>query len=163
MVAKRPNSKRNLDMALRRMGGADEEFVRRRTLVANAIVGNLMPAGAVKGGSAMKIRFGDKFTRASTDFDAARQETLEIFLRELGDALAEGWEGFEGRVVPKQPAHPTSSSSFPNTKKKEFARRIYEIIREEQMKEKKEAGAAAKTAATQEGEEPKPQTRTDEN
>lgn len=31
MVAKRPNSKRNLDMALRRIGGADEDYVRRRT------------------------------------------------------------------------------------------------------------------------------------
>jgi len=38
MVAKRPNSKRNLDMALRRIGGVDEDYVRRRTVVANAIV-----------------------------------------------------------------------------------------------------------------------------
>lgn len=106
MVAKRPNSRRNLDMALRRMGGVDVEFVRRRTLVANAIVGSLIPAGAVKGGSAMKIRFGDDFTRASTDFDAARKESLDGFLNGLGEALAEGWEGFEGRIVPKEPAHP---------------------------------------------------------
>ena len=54
MVAKRPNSKRNLDMALRRMGGADEEYMRRRTIVANAIVGQLMPASAVKGGMCLQ-------------------------------------------------------------------------------------------------------------
>ena len=106
MAVKRPNSRRNLDMALRRMGGADEEFVRRRTLVANAIVGHLMPGGAVKGGSAMKIRFGDALTRASTDLDAARRDDLDRFVRELGDALAEGWCGFEGRVEPRPPAHP---------------------------------------------------------
>lgn len=106
MVAKRPNSKRNLDIALRRMGGADEEYVRRRTLVANAVVGHLMPIGAVKGGSAMKIRFGDASTRASTDLDAARGEDLNTFVRELGDALAEGWYGFEGRISPREPAHP---------------------------------------------------------
>ncbi|MBQ2681481.1 MAG: hypothetical protein IJF97_06045 [Eggerthellaceae bacterium] len=67
MVAKRPNSKRNLDMALRRVGGTDEDYVRRRTLVANAIVASLMPDGAVKGGSAMKVRFGEDATRASTE------------------------------------------------------------------------------------------------
>ena len=106
MAVKRPNSKRNLDMALRRMGGADEEYVRRRTLVANAIVASLMPDGAVKGGSAMKIRFGDDETRASTDLDAARASGFDEFVRSLEDALAEGWCGFEGRVVPLEPAHP---------------------------------------------------------
>jgi hypothetical protein len=106
MVAKRPNSKRNLDMALRRVGGTDEDYVRRRTLVANAIVASLMPDGAVKGGSAMKVRFGEDATRASTDLDAARASDLEGFVRRFGDALAEGWCGFEGRVVPREPARP---------------------------------------------------------
>ena len=89
MVAKRPNSKRNLDMALRRIGGVDEDYVRRRTVVANAIVASMMPDGAVKGGSAMKIRFGDAATRASTDLDAARATSLEIFVGKLEDALVE--------------------------------------------------------------------------
>jgi len=106
MVAKRPNSKRNLDMALRRIGGVDEDYVRRRTVVANAIVASLMPDGAVKGGSAMKIRFGDEATRASTDLDAARATGLDDFVGGLEDALAEGWCGIGGRVEPLSPAHP---------------------------------------------------------
>lgn len=106
MVGKRPNSKRNLDMTLRRIGGVDEDYVRRRTVVANAIVASLMPDGAVKGGSAMKIRFGDDATRASTDLDAARATSLEDFIRGLEDALVEGWCGFGGRVEPLAPAHP---------------------------------------------------------
>ncbi len=106
MVAKRPNSKRNLDMALRRIGGVDEDYVRRRTVVANAIVASMMPDGAVKGGSAMKLRFGDAATRASTDLDAARATSLEIFVGKLEDALVEGWCGFGGRVEPRAPAHP---------------------------------------------------------
>lgn len=42
MAMKRPNSKRNLDMAIRRLGSADEDYVANRTLIANAIVGSLM-------------------------------------------------------------------------------------------------------------------------
>ena len=63
MAMRRPNSKRNLDMAIRRLGSSNEEYVANRTLVANAIVGSLMPYGAVKGGSAMKIRYGDDATQ----------------------------------------------------------------------------------------------------
>lgn len=106
MVAKRPNSKRNLDMALRRLGGGDEGYVRRRTAVANAIVASLMPDGAVKGGSALKMRFGEEGTRATTDLDAARSSSLDEFVRSFERRLDEGWEGFEGRLVPTEPAHP---------------------------------------------------------
>ena len=93
MVARRPNSKRNLDMALRGLGGGDEGYVRRRTAVANAIVASIMPDGAVKGGSALKMRFGEEGTRATTDLDAARSSGLDEFVRsfelghdEIGDA-----------------------------------------------------------------------------
>lgn len=51
MVARRPNSKRNLDMALRRLGGGDEGYVRRRTAVANAIGGYAWTGGATQGQS----------------------------------------------------------------------------------------------------------------
>ena len=106
MVARRPNSKRNLDMALRRLGGGDEGYVRRRTAVANAIVASIMPDGAVKGGSALKMRFGEEGTRATTDLDAARSSSLDEFVRSFERRLDEGWEGFEGRLVPTEPAHP---------------------------------------------------------
>lgn len=105
MAVRRPNSKRNLDMAIRRLGG-DDGYVRRRTSVANAVVASLLPDGAVKGGSALKIRFGESGTRATTDLDAARASDLNAYVRALEQALDNGWEGFEGRLVPAKPAHP---------------------------------------------------------
>lgn len=93
-------------MALRRFGSTDEDYLKNRTLVANAIVGLMMPDGAVKGGSAMKIRFGDKGTRASTDLDVARSSDLDTFMGQFEERLADGWHGFEGRIVPRDPAHP---------------------------------------------------------
>lgn len=106
MTAKRPNSKRNLDMAIRRLGTGDTDFVRKRTIIANAIVGQMMPDGVVKGGSALKVRFGDVATRATTDLDAARKDELQTFLDDFSEALAEGWSGFTGRIVPRPPAQP---------------------------------------------------------
>lgn len=106
MAIKKPNSKRNLDMALRRMGMSDEDFIRTRTLLANVIVAQMLPNGAVKGGSALKIRFGDRGTRATTDFDAARASDLDAFIAEFGEQLAEGWEGFTARLVARDPASP---------------------------------------------------------
>lgn len=106
MVAKKPNSKRNLDMAIRRMGEGDLEFARRRAAIANAIVASMMPEGAVKGGSALKIRFGDCATRATTDLDAAREHDLDGFVEALSERLTAGWEGFTGRIVVETPAHP---------------------------------------------------------
>lgn len=41
-------------------------------LIANVIVGQMLPPGVVKGGTALKIRVGDGTTRFSRDLDAAR-------------------------------------------------------------------------------------------
>lgn len=106
MAVKRPNSKRNLDMAIRRLGGGDAEYLRIRSLLANTIVCQLMPKGAVKGGSALKIRFGDKHTRATTDLDAARAETLGDFICKFRTNLENGWNGFNARLIAKEPATP---------------------------------------------------------
>lgn len=48
---KGPNSMRHLDDAIRRLcGGAPQDFVRARTVMANAIVASMLPDGVVKGG-----------------------------------------------------------------------------------------------------------------
>ncbi len=39
--------------------------------MANIVVGQLLPGGAVKGGSAIKLRFGEGVTRFTTDLDVA--------------------------------------------------------------------------------------------
>jgi hypothetical protein len=75
-------------------------------MIANTIVGQMLPKGAIKGGSSLKLRYGDKATRFTRDLDAARAEELEKFIQELDDSLAKGWNGFTGRVVRLKPAKP---------------------------------------------------------
>lgn len=109
-MPKQPNSRRNLDMAIHRLAASDKEFVKLRAMLANAIVGQMLPDGAVKGGTALKFRFGDKATRFTTDLDAARQSDLEVFVERLETSLAVGWNGFEGRLVPREQARPAHVS-----------------------------------------------------
>lgn len=104
-MAKRPNSRRNLDMAIRRAFG-DDRFVRMRTLVANTVVARMLPDGVVKGGSALKMRLGDEGTRFTSDLDTATASPAEEYVEGLEEALEEGWEGFTGVVAPREPAHP---------------------------------------------------------
>lgn len=111
MAVMQPNSKRNLDMAIRRIGIDNGGYLRIRTLLANVIVAQFMPSGAVKGGSALKIRFGESVTRATTDLDAARACDLDVFVADFEKNLAKGWNGFSGRLVAKTPASPTGVPS----------------------------------------------------
>ena len=106
MSDKTPNSRRNLDIAIDRIFGADKNQLQMRTLLANTIIGQLLPNGVVKGGSALKLRYGDSTTRFTRDLDTARAENLEAFLEQLDAALKSGWHGFTGRVVRKEPAKP---------------------------------------------------------
>lgn len=103
---KRPNSRRNLDIALTRLSGQDENFIHARTLIANGIIGQMLTNVVVKGGSSLKIRFGDAATRATTDLDAARASDLESFISDLEESLAKGWEGFTGQIKRQRPARP---------------------------------------------------------
>ena len=66
---KAPNSRVNLDKAIERHFGSGAKFIEARSLLASAIVGQFLPDGVAKGGSALKLRFGaDGFraTRASS-------------------------------------------------------------------------------------------------
>jgi len=101
-----PNSRRNLDEAIARLFGRGEPFSRARKTIANTVVGQLLPKGAIKGGTSLKFRYGDSATRFTRDLDAVRAEDLEVFIQELDTALAEGWNGFTGRVVRLQPPKP---------------------------------------------------------
>lgn len=66
----------------------------------------LLPGGAVKGGSALKLRYGYADTRFTTDLDAARDRDIDEFVADLAAAPDSGWEGFTGTVVEREPAHP---------------------------------------------------------
>ena len=106
MTTKRPNSMHRLDNALKRMTPNEKAYVNTRSLVANAIVASMMPSGAIKGGSSLKVRFGDALTRFTTDLDTAKNEELGSFIDSLESALGAGWCGFAGRVVPREQANP---------------------------------------------------------
>ena len=101
-----PNSVRHLDNAIHRMAANDRAYMNIRTIIANAIVGQLMPSGVVKGGTSLKLRFGDKLTRFTTDLDTARSVGMEEFRRGLEEALSRGWCGFTGSVEMLPQAHP---------------------------------------------------------
>ncbi|WP_276670079.1 nucleotidyl transferase AbiEii/AbiGii toxin family protein [Schaalia cardiffensis] len=77
-----------------------------KRLIATVIVGQMLPNGVAKGGNALKIRFGKDVTRFSRDLDTARASSLEEYVSRLEDSLTEGWSGFTGIIVPKEPASP---------------------------------------------------------
>lgn len=94
-----PNSRRNLDIAIERIADSADDAVRIRRLMANALVGQLLPDGAIKGGSSLKLRFGNAVTRFSKDLDAARLSDIEEYADALERSLMEGWQGFTGKIV----------------------------------------------------------------
>lgn len=102
-----PNSVRHLDNAIRRIAGQDN-YMGARTLIANAIVAHLLPDGVVKGGSSLKLRYGDNATRFTTDLDTARRVEIEQFTKDLTASLDDGWCEFSGRVVIGRQAKPNN-------------------------------------------------------
>lgn len=101
-----PTSVRSLEQRIRNLEGAEELAFRRRVGMALVVVGQMLPEGAVKGGSAMALRFG-RGTRFTQDFDAARVQPLARFRSDFEDSLAAGWGGFTGRLIEKTAPRPT--------------------------------------------------------
>lgn len=105
-MSQRPNSRRNLDIAIERIAGRGRDFVQARTIMEDAVVAQMLPDGAVKGGGALKLRFGDEGARFSEDLDTARASDIEEHIGALGEALEEGWQGFTGVAIRREPAIP---------------------------------------------------------
>lgn len=93
-----PNSKTNLDKAIQRFAGEIRKANELRILMANAIVAQMIGDGVVKGGSGLRLRYGDKKTRATMDLDTAWRNDLDAFLKSLRGKLEEGWNGFSGEL-----------------------------------------------------------------
>ncbi len=106
-MPKKPNSRRNLDIAIERLVGPGQAFINARTILADAIVAQMLPDGAVKGGCALKLRFGEIETRFTQDLDTARFTDMNEYIKRLSTALEEGWQGFTGFVLRKPPAKPS--------------------------------------------------------
>ena len=105
-----PTNVRSLEQRIRNLEGNDGSVLRRRVGMALVVVGQMLPEGAIKGGSAMALRCG-RGTRFTRDLDAARVQPLAEFRSDFEDSLAAGWAGFTGRLVekaaPRPPAVPT--------------------------------------------------------
>lgn len=100
-----PPSVRSLEQRIRNLEGNDDLVLRRRVAMALVVVGQMLPGGAIKGGSAMALRYG-RGTRFTQDLDAARAQPLARFRSDFEDSLAAGWAGFTGRLVEKAAPRP---------------------------------------------------------
>ena len=101
-----PRSARSLEQRIRNLEGDDGLALRRRVGMALVVVGQMLPEGAIKGGSAMALRYG-RGTRFTQDLDAARVQSLDRFRSDFEESLARGWAGFTGRLIEKAAPRPT--------------------------------------------------------
>ncbi len=106
--------------------------MRVRTIVGTTALAQMMPPGAIKGGTAMKFRLGAA-TRFTRDLDVARSDDAQTFRRELELSLNEGWSGFSGRVAesrsqPRPPGVPVDYLMKPFDIKLEFRGRSFMTV-----------------------------------
>ena len=104
-----PSNLRSLQTRIDNEAAARNQPVRRiMRAVANVAVGQMLPPSVVKGGTAMKLRVGEPGRRFTPDFDASRpaEITLDDYIDELADLLADGWSGFTGTVEQEDAATP---------------------------------------------------------
>jgi len=101
-----PASVRSLEQRIRHVEGNDGLALRRRVGMALLVVGQMLPEGAIKGGSAMELRYG-RGTRFTQDLDAVRVQPLARFRTDFEESLAAGWAGFTGRLIEKSAPRPT--------------------------------------------------------
>ena len=88
-----PTSVRSLEQRIRNLEGDEGLALRRRIAMTLVVVSQMLPEGAIKGGSSMALRYG-RLTRFTRDLDAARVQR------------AAGWAGFTGRLVEKAAPRP---------------------------------------------------------
>ena len=107
-----PTSVRSLEQRIRNLEGDEGLALRRRIAMALVVVGQMLPEGAIKGGSAMALRYG-RDTRFTRDLDVARVQSLARFRSDFEESLSAGWAGFTGRLVEKvAPRPPTVPKAY---------------------------------------------------
>lgn len=97
-MTKRPNSRVNLDKAIERIFGNYEKSLETRSIMANAIVGQMLNGAVVKDGISC--------TRATMDLDTACKDDIALFIADLSERMRAGWNDFTGEVVRRNPAAP---------------------------------------------------------
>lgn len=108
MTLDAPRTLQSLKARIRNSVGAADAVTAERT-IALVVLGQILlaceqggasggVAAAIKGGTAMRLRYGTTKSRFSRDFDIARAADLDTFLASFTGAAARGWGGFVGDV-----------------------------------------------------------------
>lgn len=105
-MTKIPQNANFLERAIRSLVGTNEEAYRLRVMMANVIVGQFLRDGVARGGTSMKLRYGNSTTRFTMDFDVARRTELKDFIEEFAHRLEEGWGAFDGTIAIAGEKHP---------------------------------------------------------
>jgi hypothetical protein len=102
-----PVSVRSVEQRIRNLEGTEGLALRRRVSMALVVVGQMLPEGAIKGGSAMALPYG-RGTRFIQNLDAARIQSLAGFRSDFEDSLAAGWTGLTGRLINRRAPRPAA-------------------------------------------------------
>ena len=106
---KKPNSRVHLDAAIQRIAGTKThnlQYVGLRTVIADVVIGQMLPDCVIKGGCSLKLRYGERQSRFTMDFDTASTMDVDSFIRVMRERLAEGWSDFTGTLDIDRPASP---------------------------------------------------------
>lgn len=89
-----PKSIRTINDRLKNLDPFD--VGRKSKVMANVIAAQMLPSSALRGGTSLKIRYGDHQTRGSKDLDVALATDRDEFVVQFKDNLSLGWNGFTG-------------------------------------------------------------------
>lgn len=101
-----PRNVSALQRALRQIASSNEEAAHFQLIMANVVAGQFLNGAVMRGGASLKLRYGDATTRYTMDFDASRNVSENDFVELYGKRLAEGWNGFGGRIVRERKPRP---------------------------------------------------------
>lgn len=93
-MATPPKSIKEIQNRLRTLGPLDAD--RKARVIANVIASQMLPESALRGGTSLKLKYGDSTTRASSDLDVALKIDRNTFVEQYRTNLALGWNGFTG-------------------------------------------------------------------
>lgn len=103
-----PKTLNALKKKISNASGGEPQTHKNARLMSMVVLTQMMPSGAIKGGTAMKIRMGIATTRFSLDLDVAREQDLTDFIDELEANLKAGWNNFTGTLEAGTKANPKS-------------------------------------------------------
>lgn len=95
-----------LERAIRKLANSNVGAYQLRVMMSNVIVGQFLENAVARGGTSMKLRYGNSTTRFTMDFDVARRIALDDFVSTMSKRLEEGWGPFAGRLVEAGKNHP---------------------------------------------------------